>query len=130
MIVKNCTLIKALTCEENTTITEVAKILRKNKQRRIIIVDNNEYPIGIISTTDMNNKVVAENKLPGELKAKQIMESPIYLICDIQHNLNDLYQKMVEHESYFVPVTKDGKVFGILTYGELFKRIKEVVKNG
>ena len=73
MKVKNCTLLKALNCDIDEDIVNVAKILKQNKQRRIIVIDNNQVPLGIISTTDMNNKVVAENKDLQKLKAKDIM---------------------------------------------------------
>lgn len=125
MKVADCTLIKPLHCSPETNAVETAKILRENKQRRIIVVDENKHPIGIISTTDMNNRIIAENKDASRLKAKDIMTSPIYLICGINDSLNDVLKKMHEHESYFCPVTKDNKLVGVLTYGELIKRAGE-----
>jgi len=128
MIVRNCTLIKALSCKKDASIVEVAGILRDNRQRRIIVIDNNEAPVGIISTTDINNRVVAENKDASKLKAEGIMTSPIYLVCDINENLNEVFKKMLHHESFFCPVTKDNKLYGVLTYGELMKRVHEKLK--
>ena len=128
MIVKNCTLIQALSCEQETNLVDVAKILRDNKQRRIIVTDHDK-PVGIISTTDMNNKVVAENKLPNDLKAKEIMTSPLFLACDWEDDLTQIYKKMLEHKTYFVPVTKEGKLYAVLTYGELKKRVLERIEN-
>jgi len=121
MQVKDCTLIKPLYCNKDTNAVEVAKILRENKQRRIIIVDDSEFPIGIISTTDINNRVVAGNKDALRLKASDIMTSPIYLTCDINDKLNDIFEKMIKHESYFCPVIQDNKLYGVLTYGETIK---------
>ena len=130
MQVKNCTLIKPLYCKKETNVVEVAKILRDNKQRRIIVVDENDYPIGIISTTDINNRFVAENKNSLKSAAKDIMTSPIYLTCDINNDLNEVFKKMVEHQSFFCPVIKDNKLYGVLTYGELIKRVHHQFKNG
>ena len=129
MKVKDCTLIKPLYCYEETNAVEVAKFLRDNKQRRIIVVDESERPIGIISTTDINNRVVAEKKEYSKLKAKDIMTSPIYLTCDENDDLNDIFKKMVEHESFFCPVTKESRLYGVLTYGELMRHIHENIKN-
>ncbi|MBT4022521.1 CBS domain-containing protein, partial [archaeon] len=56
MKVENCTLLKALNCNVDETIVNVAKTLKENKQRRIIIIDEKKSPVGIISTTDINNK--------------------------------------------------------------------------
>lgn len=124
MQVKNCTLIKPLSCKESINVVEVARILRDKKQRRIIVVNENNEPIGIISTTDINNRVVAKNKNASELKAKDVMTKPIYLTCYINDNLDDIFKKMVEHDSFFCPVKKDGKLYGVLTYGELMRHVR------
>lgn len=124
MQVRNCTLIKPLSCKEGMNVVEVAKILRDRKQRRVIVVNENNEPIGIISTTDVNNRVVAENKDASKLNAKDIMTKPIYLVCDINDNLNDIFEKMIECKSFFCPVTKDGKLYGVLTYGELIRHVR------
>ena len=130
MQVKDCTLIKPLLCKRTISVVEVARILKDNRQRRIIIVDDKQCPVGIISTTDINNKVVAESKDASRLKAQDIMTSPIYLVCNFEDNLNEVFKKMVHHESFFCPVVKDKKLYGILTYGELIKRANEKLKNG
>lgn len=128
MMVKDCTLIKPLYCKKEANLVEVAKILRQNEQRRIIVIDENEFPIGIISTTDINNRAVAENKDASKLKAEAIMTSPIYLTCDINDKLNEVFNKMLKHESFFCPVTKGGKLYGIITYGELTSHFSQKVK--
>lgn len=130
MQVKDCTLIRPLHCDEGTSVVEAAKILKGNKQRRIIVVDENKHPVGIISTTDINNRIVAESKDASKLKAHEIMTSPIYLTCDINDGLNDVFKKMLHHETYFCPVTKEGKLYGILTYGEMMKHVNQRMKNG
>ena len=38
----------------------------------------------------------------------------------------EVFEKMVTHQSFFVPVTKDGKLYGILTYAELMKKAQEM----
>lgn len=127
MIVKHCTLIKPLSCRADENVLQVAKRLRSNKQRRIIVVDKDGSPTGIVSTTDMNNRVVAENKSPQKTTAKDIMSTPIYLVCDINDDLNEVFKKMVEHKSFFCPVTKNKKLYGVLTYGELTKKVQESI---
>ena len=103
MKVENCTLLKALNCNVDETIVNVAKTLKENKQRRIIIIDEKKSPVGIISTTDINNKVVAENKDCNELTAANVMNK-LYLTCECNDDLGDIYEKMIEHKSFFVPV--------------------------
>lgn len=130
MHVENCRLIKPLSCSKETSVVEAAKKLMENKQRRLIVIDESEYPVGIISTTDISNKVVAENKDASKLRAEDIMTSPVYLVCDLNGDANEIFRKMVHHETFFVPVLKDNKLFGILTYGELMKCAHHKLKHG
>ncbi|HLG24659.1 MAG TPA: CBS domain-containing protein [Candidatus Nanoarchaeia archaeon] len=125
MQAQTCSLIKPLSCKKETSVVIVAKALKDNKQRRIIVVDENEHPVGIVSTTDINNKVVAENKDASKIKAEEIMTSPIYLVCDINEDVNEIFKKMVHHETFFVPITKEKKLYAVLTYGELLNCLKK-----
>jgi CBS domain-containing protein len=125
MKVSECNLIRPLSCRIGTPIDQVAKALREKKQRRILVVDEKDKPIGIISTTDISNKVVAENKDISNVKAEDVMTSPLFLTCDIDDELNHIYSKMHQHESFFCPVVKDKKLYGILTCGEIVARFEE-----
>ncbi|MBS1266807.1 MAG: hypothetical protein MAG795_00776 [Candidatus Woesearchaeota archaeon] len=123
MLIENCTLIEPLWCKTTQSVREVAKTLRDKQQRRIIVLKQDK-PVGIISTTDMNNRVVAENLVAADLKAEDIMSSPLDLICNIGDDITDIYKKMVEKKAYFVPVLKENEFIGVLTYGELVKQVR------
>ncbi len=128
MKVKHCNLIIPLKCEVDSPLVDAAKVLKENKQRRLIVVKD-DVPIGIISTTDMSNRVVAEGKSPTDLKAEDVMTQPIFLECDVEDNVAEIYQKMLKHKSFFVPVKKEGKLYAILTYGEIIKQVEELLQN-
>ena len=94
MNLKNCTLIEPFFCNEGDTVIEVAKKLRTSTLRQLFVVENNQ-PVGVISTTDINNRVVAEGKDPHNLQAKDIMSKPIELF-QITDNVIEVYKKMKE----------------------------------
>lgn len=121
MNVSACTLIEPLFCSEDTLLPQVAKLLRDHRQRRILIVNKKQEPIGIISTTDMNNRVIAQDKDASKLCAKDIMSSPLHLICTLNDKITEVFQQMKGQHSYYCPVTQNGKLYGILTYGELMR---------
>ena len=48
MNVKTCNLESCFTVKENVSVVNVAKLLKAQKLRYVFVVDNKEYPIGII----------------------------------------------------------------------------------
>jgi len=121
MEIKDCKLRKVISCDKEENIVNVSKKLRDNKERHIIVTDN-EKPIGIISTTDINNRVVAENKDIKKTKAGEIMTSPI-IIRDINAPLVQTYIDMIKQNTFSCPITKDNKLIGVLDLKELMNYI-------
>jgi len=124
MKIKDCILIEAFKCKEDESIIEVAKKLRKITLRHIFVVDNKEFPTGIISVVDMNNRVIAEGKNPKDLKAKDIMSRPIE-VYDINETVEEAYKKMAEKKRVMGAVVKDSKMIGIVTIHQLLKGMEK-----
>ena len=112
----------AVFCKEKDTILEVSKILRDTQSRHIIIVNENLKPVGIISTVDINNRVVAEGKNASSLKALDIMTKPIETV-EVSSTCEEAYQKMVSKGTYSIPVTENGSLIGSLSFSKLFGKV-------
>jgi predicted transcriptional regulator len=78
MKIKDCSLREVLSCDGNKAIVEVAKNLKDKKNNHIIITEKGN-PQGIISTTDISNRVVAEKKRFEKNKGKGYYDDTNYL---------------------------------------------------
>ncbi|MBI2052283.1 MAG: CBS domain-containing protein [Candidatus Sungbacteria bacterium] len=107
---------------------EVAKILRDTQSRHLIVLDNQEKPHGIISVVDINNRVVAAEKNPAALKAKDIMTKNILVVpCTIE--LAEALQKMSEKNISSLPVVDEkNKLLGVLEFPKALKSLCEFEK--
>ncbi len=112
-------------CKEDDTLLEVSRILRDTQSRHLIVVNKNLSPMGIISTVDINNRIVAEEKDPKKIKAKEMMTKPIASV-DINTSYQEAYEKMIAKGTYSLPVTEKGKLIGMLDFNLLFKKACEV----
>ena len=79
-------------------------------------------PVGIISTVDINNRVVAEEKNSSTLKARDIMTKPIETV-EVSSTCEEAYQKMVSKGTYSIPVTENGSLIGSLSFSKLFGKV-------
>ena len=129
MKIKDCTIIGTVSCNEDDKIADIAKAFKENKVRHIIVVDENDSPIGIVSTVDVVNEVVAEGKDPKETTAGEIMTKPITTI-DINEDLKNAYIEMINKSIYSCPIVEDGKLKGMLTFNEALKHMVQMKKQG
>jgi CBS domain-containing protein len=120
MNLRNVHLDEPLTAPATASVIEIARLLRDKKRRHIYLLDEKEFPIGIISITDINAKVVAEGKSPDGLVATDIMTTPLHMI-DIENDIEKAYYEMVAHETLAVPVTDNGLLAGVLSLSEALR---------
>lgn len=118
----------AVVCKEEDSVLEVSRIMRDTKARHVIVINEDTFPIGIISPFDISNRLVAEEKDANETYAKDIMTKPIETI-DINSNYKEASEKMVALETYTIPVTEGEKLIGILDYSVVFRKVCEVKEN-
>lgn len=121
MKIKECKLNKILNCDKEKNIVNVAKLLNTKNERHCIITDK-KNPIGIISITDIANRLVAKGKDPKTTKAKDIMTHPIKTI-DSGKKLTDAYIEMMKERIYAFPVVEKNKLKGILEFKEVIKNL-------
>ncbi len=124
MKIKDCIMIEAFKCNENDSVIDVAKKLREITLRHIFVLDDKDYPIGIISMTDINNRIVAEGKNPVDLNAKDIMSTPVD-VADYENDVESFSKKMIQKNHVMNPVVRDGKMIGIITLHQLLKNINK-----
>jgi CBS domain-containing protein len=124
MTLEKCTLIEPFQCQEDEAIVEVAKKLRTCTLRQIFVTDSMGKPIGVISTTDMNNRIVAEGKDPTTLKARDIMTTPIETFQKTDDAMQ-VYKEMKEKKRLLCAVMDGEKFIGMVTLGETLKCVAE-----
>lgn len=120
---KNLKIIKAETCSEKESISNVAKIMKKKKTRRVFVLDGNKLA-GIVTTSDIVSRVVAENKDASKLTAKDIMTKDVKFITT-EENVEDALKIMDSTHSYVCPILKDNKFLGVLSYHNILFYLKK-----
>jgi signal-transduction protein with cAMP-binding, CBS, and nucleotidyltransferase domain len=111
----------AVICRENDDVLEVSRILRDTQTRHLIVLNAQDQPVGIISTVDLNNRVLAEEKDPKQTKAKDIMTKGIEVISIENDTYERAFEIMATIGTYSIPVTREGKLLGILEFNTALK---------
>ena len=120
--VKEVNLEKPVVCKMSDKAIEVAKLIKNEKARHVLVVDEKGFPKGIISTVDINNRIVAEGKDPSEATAEQIMTSPI-MVKNAEDDLGEVYRTMMKQNIYSMPIVEAGKLKGLLTFNKALEEL-------
>ena len=125
ILVKNIMTKPAVRIESSATAQRAAKEMVKHRVGSIIVVKN-KNPIGIITETDLNKKIVVPAKDPRKVKTYEIMSSPI---VSIQPNddLEVAVEKMEKHKIKRLPVVNKGKIVGVITNTDIARASPEMI---
>lgn len=99
---------KTVVCNESDSVIEVAQILRDTKARYLVVLDDSDTVHGIISLSDINNRIVAEEKNPNDLKAGDIMTKDIVSITP-DSDLSEAIDTMSKNNLSSIPVMNEKK---------------------
>lgn len=121
MKIAECNLRIIPTAQISDSVMKISRQLRDTKQRHIIIL-NKKTPVGIISTTDINNRLVAEDKDASDTKASEIMTKNI-VIKDANEELTPAYMHLIKSNIFSCAVMKGNEFVGMLDLKEAMNKI-------
>ena len=85
---------------ESSTVMEAARYLREKQVRSVGVVDADGKLIGVISQSDISDKVAAENKCPAWMKVSEIMTRELLTVTPemtFEESLRSMEQNGVYH---------------------------------
>jgi signal-transduction protein with cAMP-binding, CBS, and nucleotidyltransferase domain len=101
--------------DEEVSIADAAKAMR-NKGVSSVLVSRtfDMQPVGIVTERDILYRVVAEHRGPFKTVLKSVMSSPLVTI-DESALIKDAIILMRKNGIRRLPVTKEGRIFGMIT---------------
>ncbi|MCL2135079.1 MAG: CBS domain-containing protein [Candidatus Bathyarchaeota archaeon] len=127
MIVKDVMSSPAITSDENETTNNIATKMAKERVGAVIITNIEEKPIGIITERDLVVRVIAKNKKPDEIKAKEIMSTPLITI-EPEASINNAARTMTRQNIRRLGVFYKDNIVGIVSNKDLLGVMPELVE--
>ncbi len=110
--------------EYGDTIEKASMQLVKHRVSSVLVSRNGDM-VGIITETDILNRVLAKNKKPSEILVQEVMSSPIETISE-NATLEEAAAKMRNNKLKKLLAVKGDKPVGILTIADLAKKTATV----
>lgn len=125
MEVKNWMSTSLAIVKKDDNITEVARTMREHNCGSVIVVEE-QRPIGILTDTDIVNRVAADGLNLDKTKAEDVMtHNP--LLAHSKDIITDVSRRMNLAKIDRMPVVEDQKLIGVISTTDL-KRIIRVIQ--
>lgn len=114
MLVRDVMSSPVITTTEEESVEKVAKLMKAQRLGSIIVTDKEDRPIGVITERDLVTRVLSENKLPSDLKAKEVMSSPLVTIKP-DETLSNVARQMSRLNMRRFGVVYKGELVGVVS---------------
>lgn len=105
---------KLLTIKQNATIAEAAKRMTDNQVGCLLVFDQADKFVGVLTERDMLAKVLTASREPEKTLVKDIMTYKV-ISCTMDTTIANVEQLMSEHKIRHVPIVEDGIPIGIVS---------------
>jgi len=112
---------KVITCTSTDTLLQVQQLMVNNNISRVVIVDGNNKPVGIITQKDVINFLVADKSKRGieDIKAEEAMTKKL-ITAKRKTPISNIAETMAKKDiSSVIIVDGKGKLDGIVTKSDI-----------
>ncbi|MGE5443357.1 MAG: cyclic nucleotide-binding/CBS domain-containing protein [Ignavibacteriales bacterium] len=123
MIAKDIMKTRVITVSPLTPISEAALLMKNEDIGALVIVNNEENPIDIITDRDIIVSVVANRENPEEILVEDVMTKKLgsrkLIVVGEDTDVFDILKILSKNSIRRVPVTRRGKLVGIVSVDDI-----------
>ena len=113
------------TIPKDQSVMQALILMSEKNIGAIIIVDNNDFPIGIFSERDYARKVILKGKSSKDTLLDEVMTKELITITR-DYKIDQCMEIMSEKKIRHLPILEDKKILGVISIGDVLKiMIKE-----
>jgi predicted transcriptional regulator len=112
--------------QQNKTALEAARLMTESSISSLIVYDDDENPVGILTERDFLNRICSKDLQASKVKIADIM-SWFRIFAEPNTPLDVAVQRMINHKIRRLPVMESGKIVGIITVTDLAKALRKTL---
>ena len=113
------------TISKDQSVMQALIVMSEKNIGAIIIIDNNDFPIGIFSERDYARKIILKGKSSKDTLLDEVMTKELITVTK-DYKIDQCMEIMNEKRIRHLPVLENKKIVGIISIGDVLKiMIKE-----
>ena len=112
--------------DPDTTVSYAMTLMRRRNIHSVVVdISEKNRQYGIVTTTDISDKIVAAERNPAETKVGEIMSGPI-ITGKPEWTLKECSNVMHEKKFHHLPIADDhGTLIGMISATDIFMAVEE-----
>ena len=119
---------KVLTISKDKNVIQALILMSENNIGAIIVVDNNDSPIGIFSERDYARKIILKGKSSKDILLDEVMTKELITVTK-DYKIDQCMEIMNEKKIRHLPVLENKKDVEIISIRDVLKIIMEEQKD-
>jgi CBS domain-containing protein len=107
-----------ITIVPTAPVSEAAYLMMREEIGSLVVVDDQMFPVGIVTDRDLVISAIAAGKNPEESIVEEVMTKDVVYVEE-ETNILDILSTMSEYSIRRMPVTKNGRLTGIISVDDL-----------
>jgi len=108
------------TISKDQSVRQALILMSEKNIGAIIIVDNNDFPIGIFSERDYARKIILKGKSSEDTLLDEVMTKELITVTR-DYKIDQCMEIMNEKRIRHLPVLENKKIVGIISIGDVLK---------
>ena len=110
----------------DVTIADVIDKLEVDKAGALVVTDDNHSILGVITERDIARGLKTFGRNVVDQPVRELMTRDVQT-CDVEHSVDDVLRLMDGRQIQYVPITRQGQLYGIINMLDLVKyRLSEI----
>jgi len=112
--------------DPDSSVSYALTLMRRRGIHSVVVNMGDEDPgYGIVTTTDIRDKIAAADRNPAEIAVREIMSGPLVL-AKPAWSLKECSQAMQKHNIHHLPVADEhGTLIGLISTTDIFMAVEE-----
>jgi CBS domain-containing protein len=112
--------------DPDSSVSYAMTLMRRRRIHSIVVDVSDKNPsYGIVTTTDVRDKIVAEGRNPAETTVREIMSGPI-VTGQSNWTLMECSQMMQKFHIHHLPISdENGVLIGLISATDIFMSVEE-----
>jgi CBS domain-containing protein len=116
-----------LVVDPDSTVSFALTLMRRRNVHSLVVnITEDKLTYGIITTTDIRDKIIAADRNPSETLVREIMTAPVYTARP-DWTLKECSVKMQQYNIHHMPVVdQNGVLIGLISATDIFTAAEEI----